>query len=147
MSRISKTLLGFFPTATIGSYLVTMAALATLPLLAFVAFLLLELERSQFQTLRTDVAQNAQAISRTVERKLSDLETTLALVANSVELQQGDLQAFHTRVSESLKDSSLYVLLARGDGIQILNTRMPWGRLSGPWPIPNPSPRPWNRVR
>ncbi len=127
MSRISKTLLGFFPTATIGSYLVTMAALATLPLLAFVAFLLLELERSQFQTLRTDVAQNAQAISRTVERKLSDLETTLALVANSVELQQGDLQAFHTRVSESLKDSSLYVLLARGDGIQILNTRMPWG--------------------
>lgn len=127
MSRISKTLLGFFPTATIGSYLVTMAALATLPLLAFVAFLLLELERSQFQTLRTDVAQNAQAISRAVERKLSDLETTLALVANSVELQQGDLQAFHTRVGESLKDSSLYVLLARGDGIQILNTRMPWG--------------------
>ncbi|MBX9469296.1 MAG: sensor histidine kinase [Rhizobium sp.] len=127
MSRLGRIFLGLFPTASIGSYLATMAILATLPLLAFVVFLLLQLERSQFQTLRADAAQDAQTISRGVERKLADMETTLALIANSVELQQGDLSAFHARVAESLKDSSLYVILARRDGIQVLNTRMPWG--------------------
>ncbi len=127
MARLGRMFFGVFPTASIGSYLATMAILATLPLLAFVVFLLLQLERSQFQALRTDAAQDAQIISRGVERKLADMETTLALIANSVELQQGDLPAFHTRVAESLKDSSLYVILARRDGVQILNTRMPWG--------------------
>ena len=127
VSRLLRMFLGLFPTASIGSYLVTMAILATLPLLAFVVFLLLQLERSQFRTLRADAAQDAQTISRGVERKLADMETTLALVAKSVELQQGDLPAFHARVVESLKESSLYVILARRDGLQILNTRMPWG--------------------
>ena len=71
-----------------------MAVLSTLPLLAFVAFLLMQLERSQFEALRTNVADDAHAISQSVERKIADMETTLALLANSVELQQGDLQAF-----------------------------------------------------
>ncbi|MBU2327046.1 MAG: histidine kinase, partial [Alphaproteobacteria bacterium] len=127
MRRPLRLFLGLFPTASIGSYLATMAILATLPLLAFVVFLLLQLERSQFRTLRADAAQDAQTISRGVERKLADMETTLALVAKSVELQQGDLPAFHARVLESLKESSLYVILARRDGLQVLNTRMPWG--------------------
>ena len=83
MNRVGRLFLGLFPTASIGSYLAAMALLATVPLLAFVAFLLLQLERSQFQTLRTDVADDAQAISRAVERKIADMEITLALVANS----------------------------------------------------------------
>jgi hypothetical protein len=113
-----------------------MAILATLPLLAFVAFLLLELERSQFAALRKDTAQDAQAIGAAVERKLADLETTLALVANSVELQQGNLAAFHARVAESVKGSSLYVILARSDGVQVLNTRVPWGAALRPMANP-----------
>lgn len=136
MNRVGRLFAGLFPTASIGSYLAAMAVLATVPLLAFVAFLLLQLERSQFQTMRTDVADDAQAISRAVERKIADMETTLALVANSVELQQGDLQAFHARVGESLKESSLYVMLARRDGVQILNTRMPWGATLKPMANP-----------
>lgn len=127
MNRLARSFLGAFPTASIGSYLAVMAVLSTLPLLAFVAFLLMQLERSQFEALRTNVADDAHAISQSVERKIADMETTLALLANSVELQQGDLQAFHTRVGESLKASSLYVILARRDGSQIVNTRLPWG--------------------
>lgn len=136
MNRVGRLLAGLFPTASIGSYLAAMAVLATVPLLAFVAFLLLQLERSQFQTMRADVADDAQAISRAVERKIADMETTLALVANSVELQQGNLEAFHARVGESLKESSLYVMLARRDGVQILNTRMPWGATLKPMANP-----------
>lgn len=127
MTRLGKVLLRFFPTATISSYLAAMAVLTTVPLLIFVAFLLLQLERTQFQSLRINAAQDAQSISAAVERKISDMKTTLTLVANSVELQQGDLQAFHGRVAESLKGSSLYVLLARSDGVQLLNTRVAWG--------------------
>lgn len=127
MKRLGRFFSGLFPTASIGTYLVIMAVLATLPLLVFVVFLLLQLERSQFSALRTETVQDAQAISAAVERKLADMRTTLALLANSVELQQGNLPAFHARVAESLAGSSLYVILARGDGVQVLNTRVAWG--------------------
>lgn len=116
-----------FPTASIGTYLAMMAVLSTLPLLGFVVFLLLELERGQFQALKLETAQDAQTVSRNVERAVSDMATTLTLVANSAELQQGNLAAFHRRVSESLKGSSLYVLLVRMDGAQLLNTRLAFG--------------------
>ncbi|KPF42082.1 sensor histidine kinase [Rhizobium sp. AAP43] len=127
MSKLARLLLGSFPTASIGTYLATMAALATLPLLGFVVFLLLELERSQFQALRVSTAQDAQTISRSVERRLTDLTTTLSVIADAPELKQGNLEAFHNRIGGSLKDSSLYVILSTRDGQQVLNTRVAWG--------------------
>ncbi len=127
MNVLTRYLARLFPTATIGTYLAMMAALSTLPLLVFVVFLLLELERGQFQALKRETAQDAQTVSGNVERKISDMETTLALVSNSAELQQGNLAAFHRRVGESLKGSSLYVLLVRADGAQLLNTRIAFG--------------------
>jgi two-component sensor histidine kinase len=127
MKVLTRYLARLFPTATIGTYLAMMAALSTLPLLVFVVFLLLELERGQFQALKRETAQDAQTVSGNVERKISDMETTLALVSNSAELQQGNLAAFHRRVGESLKGSSLYVLLVRADGAQLLNTRIAFG--------------------
>ncbi|CAH0339454.1 sensor histidine kinase [Rhizobium sp. CECT 9324] len=127
MKVLTRYLARLFPTATIGTYLAMMAALSTLPLLVFVVFLLLELERGQFQALKRETAQDAQTVSGNVERKISDMETTLALVSNSAELQQGNLAAFHRRVAESLKGSSLYVLLVRADGAQLLNTRIAFG--------------------
>lgn len=127
MNVLTRYLARLFPTATISTYLAMMAALSTLPLLVFVVFLLLELERGQFQALKRETAQDAQTVSGNVERKISDMETTLALVSNSAELQQGNLAAFHRRVGESLKGSSLYVLLVRADGAQLLNTRIAFG--------------------
>ncbi|EHS50802.1 signal transduction histidine kinase [Rhizobium sp. PDO1-076] len=127
MKVLTSYLGRLFPTASIGTYLAIMAVLSTLPLLGFVVFLLLELERGQFQALKIETAQDAQTVSRNVERAVSDMSTTLTLVANSAELQQGNLAAFHRRVSESLKGSSLYILLVRADGTQLLNTRLAFG--------------------
>lgn len=127
MRWLRRVLLDLLPTASIGTYLTIMVALATLPLLGFAAFLLLELEQSQFQSLKLNAGRDAQTIGRSVERKISDMETTLTLVANSPEMRDGDLRAFYNRVSESLKGSSMYILLAQRDGKQLLNTRRPWG--------------------
>ena len=120
-------LVRLFPTASIGTYLVAMAILATLPLLAFVIFLLTELERSEFEALRQEAAQDAQTISRNFERKLEDMLTTLRLLSGAAELASGNLGAFHQRTASSLGAGSLYVLLVDADGKQLLNTRVPYG--------------------
>lgn len=123
MGRLSR----LFPTASIGTYLVAMAILATLPLLAFVIFLLSELERSELENLRGEAAQDAQTISRNFERKLEDMSTTLRLLSGAAELRAGDLAAFHQRTASSLGAGSLYVLLVDAEGQQMLNTRVPFG--------------------
>lgn len=120
-------LLRLFPTASIGAYLVAMAILATLPLLAFVVFLLWQLERSEYEALREETAQDAQTIGRNFERELEDMETTLRLLGGAAELTTGDLKSFHKRVASSLAGGSLYVLLADAEGNQKLNTRVAFG--------------------
>ncbi|PYB77555.1 sensor histidine kinase [Rhizobium wuzhouense] len=127
MKWLRRLLRDLFPTASIGTYLTIMVTLSTLPLLGFAAFLLLELEQSQFQALKVNAGRDAQNIGRSVERKISDLETTLTLIANSPEVQDGNLEAFYDRVAGSLKGSSMYILLVGRDGRQLLNTRRPWG--------------------
>lgn len=123
MGRLSR----LFPTASIGAYLVAMAILATLPLLAFVIFLLWQLERSEYEALRQETAQDAQTIGRNFERELEDMETTLRLLGGAAELATGNLQSFHKRVASSLSEGSLYVLLADAQGNQKLNTRVAFG--------------------
>ncbi|MBW8322501.1 MAG: hypothetical protein K0M47_25130 [Rhizobium sp.] len=104
-----------------------MAILATLPLLAFVVFLLWQLERSEYEALHQETAQDAQTIGRNFERELEDMSTTLRLLGGAAELTTGDLQSFHKRVASSLTGGSLYVLLADAEGNQKLNTRVAFG--------------------
>lgn len=121
----------FFPTTSIGVYLMAMAVLTTLPLLGFVIFLLAELESNENETLRRETAQDAQAIGRSIERKLQDMATTLRLLSTSPELKTGDLAAFHDRTAPGLKADSLYMLLVQSDGAQLMNTRVPYGTKLG----------------
>lgn len=121
----------FFPTTSIGVYLMAMAVLTTLPLLGFVIFLLAELESNENETLRRETAQDAQAIGRSIERKLQDMATTLRLLSTSPELKTGDLAAFHDRTAPGLKADSLYMLFVQSDGGQLMNTRVPYGTKLG----------------
>ncbi|MCJ7997093.1 sensor histidine kinase [Rhizobium cremeum] len=123
MNRLSR----LFPTASLSVYLVAMAVLSTVPLLAFVVFLLTELERNEYNALKREVALDAQTIAGNFERKLEDMATTLRLLSRASELRAGDLAAFHARTSDSLGVGSLYVLLVNADGAQKLNTRVPYG--------------------
>lgn len=119
--------LRLFPRATIGTYLIAIALAIALPILAFVALLLVQLEDSQRDALRRDTVQDATALARSVDRQLQDMSTTLRLLAASPELEKKDLATFHDRTQAALGTESLFLILVDSDGRQLLNTRRPYG--------------------
>jgi two-component sensor histidine kinase len=116
-----------FPTASIGAYLMALVFVVALPLLAFVGFLVLQLESQEREGLANETAEDAQLIARSVDRELQDMATTLRLLITSPELEAADLKAFHDRTQRSLRSNSLYVIVVDKDGQQKLNTRSPFG--------------------
>lgn len=127
MLRFSR----LFPTASIGAYLVALVIVVALPLLAFVGFLMLQLEGQEREGLASETAEDAQLIARSVDRELQDMATTLRLLLTSPELEAGDFKAFHDRTQRSLRSNSLYVITVDKDGQQLLNTRSPFGEPLG----------------
>ncbi|WP_377296784.1 HWE histidine kinase domain-containing protein [Rhizobium sp. SGZ-381] len=123
MGRLSRD----FPTASIGFYLVALSAVIALPLVAFVVFLMLQLESQQRAILNSDTQEDARAIARSIEQELRDSVTTLRLIANAPELTTGDLKSFHERTRSSLRSSARFIVLANADGSQKLNTRTDFG--------------------
>ncbi|MGO7481566.1 sensor histidine kinase [Rhizobium ruizarguesonis] len=117
----------FFPKASIGTYLVAMAVAIALPIFAFVALLLLQLEDNQRSTLKRETAQDALALSRIIDRQLQDMATTLRLLSSSPELENGNLASFHERTETALRDNTLFVIAVDRTGQQLLNTRRAFG--------------------
>jgi len=116
-----------FPKASIGTYLVAMAVAIAVPIFAFVTLLLLQLEDNQRNTLRRETAQDALALSRSVDRQLQDMATTLRLLATSPELEHEDYGSFHARTETALRGDTLFVIATDKDGQQLLNTRRDFG--------------------
>jgi two-component sensor histidine kinase len=119
--------LRLFPRATIGVYLIAIALAIALPILAFVALLLVQLEDSQRDALRLDTVQDAVTLARSIDRQLQDMSTTLRLLATSPELDKPDLATFHERTQTALGTDSMFVILVDSNGRQLLNTRRPYG--------------------
>ncbi len=116
-----------FPKATIGAYLIAIALAIALPILAFVALLLVQLEDNERDALKRDTLQDAMALARGIDRQLQDMATTLRLLSASPELEKGDLETFHKRTEAALGSDSLFVILVDSEGQQLLNTRRPFG--------------------
>ncbi len=116
-----------FPTASIGVYLVALSTVVAIPLVAFVIFLMMELEQRESELLAVNTADDAQMVARSVDRTLQDMTTTLRILSTSPELEEGNLRAFHERTQRSLLSNALYVLAVDAEGMQLLNTRVPFG--------------------
>ena len=116
----------FFPTASIGGYLVALSVVVAMPLVAFVFFLMMELQERDRELLSATTAENAQLVARSVDRALQDMTTTLRVISTSPELEGGNLRAFHNRTQQSLRSHSLYVLAVDSNAQQLLNTRVPF---------------------
>jgi len=116
-----------FPRASIGAYLLAIALAIALPILAFVALLLLQLEDNERSALRRDTVQDAQVLARSIDRQLQDMWTTLRLLSTSPELEKADFAAFHERTKSALASEDLFVILTDAEGNQLLNTRRPFG--------------------
>lgn len=111
-----------------------MTTLVTLPLIVFAGYLMLRLEADEREDLQREAVDDARAISRNVERRLQEMSTTLNLLAQFPELENGDLASFHQRVSESLRKREIYVVVATRDGMEKVNTRLPYGQPLGKVP-------------
>lgn len=120
MKRFSRLL----PTAPMGAYLIALAVVIALPLIAFVVFLILRLEDQQREILNSDTQDDARSLARAIDQELRDSATTLRLIATAPELETGELAAFHNRTQASLKGSNRYILLSDRSGQQLVNTRV-----------------------
>lgn len=127
ISRLRQRLAGFFPTAPIRVYLVVMTTVITLPLIIFVGYLMLKLEADERGDLQREAVEDARSVARNIDRRLQEMATSLNLLSQFPELENGDLEAFHKRVSESLQKQGLYVIIATADGQQRLNSRVAYG--------------------
>ncbi|TCL69635.1 sensor histidine kinase [Rhizobium sp. BK251] len=108
-----------------------MALAVALPILAFVALLLMQLENNERNALKFRTIRDAQSLSRTIDRQLQDMATTLRLLSFAPELIRGDFGAFHDRTATALRTESLYALVVDTEGNQLLNTRRPYGDALG----------------
>jgi two-component sensor histidine kinase len=127
LKLLMKTRFRVFPKASIGIYLFVIVLAIALPILAFVAVLLVQLENSERHGLEQDAVQDALSLAGNVDRQLLDMATTLHLLSISPELEKGDLAAFYDRTYRALASQALYVILVDADGQQLLNTRVPFG--------------------
>src|ERR1044072_1436283 len=96
-----------FPTASIGAYLIAIALAIALPILAFVALLLVQLENNERDVLKRDTVQDAQALARTIDRQLQDMASTVRLLAASPQLERNDITTFYDRTETALRSDSL----------------------------------------
>lgn len=80
----------------------------------------------------------ARTLAETVERETSSTVRTLQALAESEELDQGNLEAFHTEIKRVLKTQStwLTIILVAPNGQQLVNARQPFGQ-----PLPSVNER------
>lgn len=116
-----------FPKASIGFFLIAMVCAVALPMMAFVALLLAQLQINERSALESRTEREAQSLATGINRTLQEMSTTLKLLVTSPELDHGDLEAFHNRAQAALRAGSLYVILVDETGQQLLNTRVPYG--------------------
>lgn len=135
ISTLRRRSANFFPTASIGTYLVVMATVITLPLILFVGYLMLRLEAEKRDDLQRETIEDVRVVSRNIDRRLQEIATSLNLLSQFPELESGNLAAFQGRVADSLKREGLYAILATKDGQQHLNTRVPFGKPLGKVPV------------
>lgn len=135
ISALRRRSANFFPTASIGTYLVVMATVITLPLILFVGYLMLRLEAEKRDDLQRETIEDVRVVSRNIDRRLQEIATSLNLLSQFPELESGNLAAFQGRVADSLKREGLYAILATKDGQQHLNTRVPFGKPLGKVPV------------
>ncbi|MCZ7854793.1 MULTISPECIES: sensor histidine kinase [Agrobacterium] len=134
ISALRRRSANFFPTASIGTYLVVMATVITLPLILFGGYLMLRLEAEKRDDLQRETIEDVRVASRNIDRRLQEIATSLNLLSQFPELESGNLAAFQGRVADSLKREGLYAILTTKDGQQRLNTRMPYGQPLGKVP-------------
>ena len=110
----------------IAVYLAALALVALVPAFVFSAVLLQRNNEAQERVVETLITGNARSIVQAVDREIIANITTLKVLGTMPELLDGELEDFHSRVSEALAGTGSYVYVVDSDFNSILSTRVPF---------------------
>jgi signal transduction histidine kinase len=124
----------------IGFYLTALIVLATVPLLVIAGVLVARQAALQRQAFEKSLLQTALALSVAVDRQLDSYRVMLETLAQSDDLRQGRMDAFHALSARAAAtQGAVFVSLFDREGRQVFNTLRPPGETL-PTPLRAPPP-------
>src|SRR5919108_1027625 len=110
-------------------YLVILAALTILPLLAFTAWIVLDTQREARARATRALTDTTRALSLAIDRDVAALVAALESLATARELDTGDLRTFyaHARALQERDPRWATIILADPAGNQLVNLLQPLG--------------------
>ncbi|MDB5563009.1 MAG: chemotaxis protein methyltransferase CheR [Hyphomicrobiales bacterium] len=112
---------------SIAVYLLVLALVAFVPVMAFAAVLLQQNNQAQQEVVETLTAATTQAIGQAVDRQIEGMTTTLKFLASSPSMGTGDYADLHRRGQSALEGTGAYLVLIDRTFQQLFNTRVPFG--------------------
>ena len=99
-----------------------------LPVSVVSAFLIFDFYQREQQRLVSEAISRVRAIVSAVERDLITIEASLLALSTSSHLRQGDLQGFHARATEALRNMKAdSIAVIDESGQMLVSTRVPYG--------------------
>lgn len=108
-------------------YLVVLALVAFVPVMAFSAILLERNNEAQQEIVQTLILATTDAVGQTVDRQIEGTITTLKGLSSAPMASEDDLRALHIRGTYALGGTGSFLILIDSFGRQLFNTRYPYG--------------------
>jgi two-component sensor histidine kinase len=108
-------------------YLVVLALVAFVPVMAFAAVLLERNNEAQQEIVQTLILATTEAIGQAVDRQTDGMITTLKGFATAPMATDDDLRQLHQRGTNALAGTGSFLVLIGPDSQQLFNTRFPYG--------------------
>lgn len=111
----------------IAYYLVVLALVAFVPVMAFAAVLLERNNEAQQQIVQTLILATTEAIGQAVDQQTEGMITTLKGFSSAPLATEAELRELYTRGTYALAGTGSYLALIDSDFRQLFNTRLPYG--------------------
>lgn len=112
-------------------YLVLLALVAFVPVMAFSAVLLQRNNEAQQEIVQTLILATTDAVGQAVDRQTEGMITTLKGFSTAPIATPDDLRELQARGSNALAGTGSFLVLIDDTYQQLLNTRFPWGTAMG----------------
>ena len=108
-------------------YLVVLALVAFVPVMAFAAVLLQRNNEAQQEIVQTLILATTEAVSQGVDRQTEGMITTLKGFSSAPMATEDDLRQLYLRGQSVLAGTGTFLALIGPDGQGVFNTRFAWG--------------------
>lgn len=127
------------PRVGVRLHLLGLIAAALVPVWLFAAYLLAQYAFNERGRFEREALQVAQQVSLVVDAELVSLRSVLDGLSKSEALTRGDLRALHAEALRLVQGRDRIILLRDLEGMQLLNTQLPYGAELPPAPPLSPS--------